>query len=76
MQRATAFFINEDGLPVLCKLYIRESTTAPNRLKLAFGATFEKGTKLFVPEQADAEEMPDELAGESMFGPEFRLEMN
>lgn len=76
MQRATAFFIQEDGLPVLCELVVRESTTAPSRLKVAFAATIEEGAQLMVPEESDPMPLPDGFEGKGLLAPEFRIELN
>lgn len=80
MQRATAL-IYDKGVPTLCELAIRESTTAPDRLKVAFVADLpEDGEVVATGEAAEAmgevSALPAEAAGHTMLGPEFRLEMN
>jgi hypothetical protein len=80
MQRAAVFIVSE-GLPMLCELAIRESTTAPGRIKVGFVADIpEEGEVLATGAAAEqlgeVSTLPEGAGGKSLMGPEFRLEMN
>lgn len=76
MIRPAAFFIHQDGLPVLADLSIRESTTAPARLKVGFTMDIHAGVLLMSPSDPDPMPPPDGFEGRGLLGAEFRLEMN
>jgi hypothetical protein len=81
MTRATAFIVTPAGMPAVCQLSVRESTTAPNRLKVGFVADLEEGSQVMATGAA-AEQMgelsplPEGAVGTGFISPEFRLEMN
>ena len=81
MQRATAFIVSPNGLPALCELSVRESTTAPNRLKVGLVAEVEEGSQVMATGAAaealgEVSDLPEGAAGKGFIGPEFRLELN
>lgn len=80
MQRATAFIVS-NGLPTTCELIVRESTTAPARLKVGFVMDLEEDAEVIATGAAadalgEVSDLPAHAAGKTLLGNEFRLEMN
>lgn len=74
--RDAAFIIDGDGLPTITELAVRESTTAPGRLKVAFVCDVPSDATVCVPTKADSLPLPKGIEGKIMMGDEFRLELN
>lgn len=74
MQRTAGFLFNDEG-PALIEALVRESTSAPGRLKVLFVAEVREGTRVI----AEDKEFPapaDALGHTLPVADEFRLEMN
>jgi hypothetical protein len=73
MDRMSAFIFDSKG-PALIGVAMRESTTAPNRIKVALG--LEITAEIHVVAEGEEIPVPAQAVGHSMKLAEFRLEMN
>jgi hypothetical protein len=75
MERTSVLMFGPEG-PICLELAVRESTSAPNRLKFAFAAEIPVGANVILPDGTE-QAPPDAIIGETMiFGSEFRWEAN
>lgn len=79
--RDLALIMNPDGTPATVKLAMRESTTAPGRIKAAFAVEIQEGSTIRMEDgtrQKVGEKMLDASEGgvaTAFVAPEFRIEV-
>ena len=76
MQRASAFLMTDSVVPALADVRVRESETAPGRVKVCFTADLNDHPYVLVGDGREFP-LPPEAAGQTVpLCDEFRLEMN
>lgn len=78
MERPTATLTTGKGQPLRLTLGMRQSTTVPHRIKVAFVAPLKYGLAIASPEgELHAQAVPDGPDDAAMIvGNEFRIELN
>ena len=76
MSRTAVIASNSNGEPLLIRLSVRESETAPSRIKVGFAVNTEEGLGATDGQRVQKIPSPDDLPSEVMIEREFRIEMN
>lgn len=76
MTRTAIIASDSEGQPLMLRLQVRESSTAPARLKLGFTVSTENGLAATDGQKVQPIPSPEDIPGEVMIENEFRVELN